>query len=69
MWLVGVVRRSEERGRDARDLLGALRGAWFFDVRVLIGISGFREAMDVILGGSYASDRCTVAWYRRGSAN
>ena len=27
MRLVGVVRRSEERGRDARDRLGALRGA------------------------------------------
>ena len=31
-------------------------------------ISGLREAMDVILGGSDASDRCTVAWYRRRSA-
>ena len=42
VWLVGVARRSEERGRDARDRLGALRGAWFFDVRVLISPDSVR---------------------------
>ena len=40
--LVGVVRRSEERGCDARDRLGASRGAWFFDVRVLISPDSVR---------------------------
>ena len=36
MRLVGVVRRSEERGRETRGRLGVLRGACYFDVRVLI---------------------------------